>query len=105
MNTKLIPVILMGGYSTRMKKDKAFLKYHNEFWFEVLYKKLKLYFKNIYLSLRKEQYKENETILKLYSKHLIFDLDLYVSGPLKGIFSSFLYFNPNPYDFFLSLQT
>ena len=103
MNTNLIPVILMGGYSTRMQQDKAFLKYQGKYWFKIIYNKLKPYFENVYLSLRKEQYEKNLSLLSPFSKTLIFDHDLSVSGPLKGMFSCYLYFLPNTQDFFLSL--
>jgi len=104
MNINLIPVILMGGYSKRMKQDKAFLKYNNQYWFEFLIYQLKPLFSSVYLSLRMEQYIKNKSILERYSNFLIFDKDLNIYGPLKGMLSSFLFFINSKPDFFLSLR-
>lgn len=96
----------MGGYSTRMKKDKAFLQYNNQFWFQIIEKKLKVFFKEVFFSLRQDQWKNYKEILKPYQDHLIFDKEFpFVEGPLKGIFSTFDFFrNIRPEVFFLSQQ-
>lgn len=107
MNTNnLIPIILMGGYSTRMKQDKAFLKWNDTLWFEIIYNKLKLYFENIYLSMRLNQYEMHYKELKLYNENnlIIFDEPIKIEGPLKGMISTLLFFEDKITDFFLSQQ-
>ncbi len=108
MNTlNLIPIILMGGYSKRMKKDKAFLYYKNKFWFEIIYNELKKFFDNVYLSLRKEQFIQYSRELEKFKDFIITDWKFSIEGPLKGMLSTYAYFlnikNLKP-NFFLSQQ-
>ncbi|MFN3603925.1 MAG: molybdenum cofactor guanylyltransferase [Leptonema sp. (in: bacteria)] len=95
----------MGGYSTRMQQDKAFLKYKGEFWFKIIENKLLAFFDTVYLSLRKEQYEKHQEIFNTYSNRLIFDVELpNVEGPLKGILSVFGSFKGQRSVFFLLQQ-
>lgn len=103
----IIPIILMGGYSTRMQQDKAFLQYKNCFWFQIVEKKLNLFFDKIYFSLRRDQFETQKQVLHNYQNQLIFDSNLpNIEGPLKGIFSTYLFFKHLPQTiFFLSQLT
>ncbi len=95
----------MGGYSTRMQEDKAFIKYKQLYWFQIIEKKLSEFFDKTYLSLRKEQFESKKQILYNYQNKIIFDVDLpNIQGPLKGIFSSYLFFKNLKQTIFFLLQ-
>ncbi|PJZ50034.1 molybdenum cofactor guanylyltransferase [Leptospira saintgironsiae] len=86
-----VGIVLAGGKSSRMGRDKSFLSLKSQKFFLIeSYKKLKFLCKNVRVSIREEQREE-------YSKHvpnefLVSDSIPNLAGPLQGIFSSFLLF-------------
>ncbi|PJZ76198.1 molybdenum cofactor guanylyltransferase [Leptospira neocaledonica] len=90
-----VGIVLAGGKSSRMGRDKSFLSLKSQKFFLLeSYKKLKFLCKNVRVSIREEQREE-------YSKHieneyLISDSISNLQGPLQGIFSSFLLFQDDP---------
>ncbi|TGN02076.1 molybdenum cofactor guanylyltransferase [Leptospira dzoumogneensis] len=90
-----VGIVLAGGNSSRMGRDKSFLSLKSQKFFLLeSYKKLKFLCKNVLVSIREEQREE-------YSKHvpnefLVSDSISNLQGPLQGIFSSFLLFQNDP---------
>ncbi|PJZ25088.1 molybdopterin-guanine dinucleotide biosynthesis protein MobA [Leptospira hartskeerlii] len=90
-----VGIVLAGGKSSRMGRDKSFLSLKSQKFFLLeSYKKLKFLCKNVRVSIREEQREE-------YSKHvpnefLVSDSIQNLEGPLQGIFSSFLPFQNDP---------
>lgn len=90
-----VGIVLAGGKSSRMGRDKSFLSLKSrKFFLLESYKKLKFLCKNVRVSIREEQREE-------YSKHipnefLVSDSIPNMEGPLQGIFSSFLLFQNDP---------
>jgi len=81
-NTKIFGLILAGGYSRRMGKDKALLEFHGKPQIEHLFELLQKYCKKVFLSKRTDQ--------KAY-KNLPFINDSHEfsnQGPLGGILSA-----------------
>lgn len=90
-----IGIVLAGGKSSRMGRDKSFLSLKSQKFFLLeSYKKLKFLCKSVRVSIREDQREE-------YSKHiennfLVSDSIPDLEGPLQGIFSSFLPFRNDP---------
>ncbi|MEI1279170.1 molybdenum cofactor guanylyltransferase [Leptospira venezuelensis] len=90
-----VGILLAGGKSSRMGRDKSFLSLKSQKFFLIeSYKKLKFLCRNVRVSIREEQREE-------YSKHvpnefLVSDSITDMEGPLQGIFSSFLDFQNEP---------
>lgn len=84
---KKIPLnglILAGGRSIRMQKDKSSINYHGKAQSEHLFNLLEKYCQQVFLSVRKEQdiAEESNNLPKIY--------DLYQEiGPMSGILSAF----------------
>ncbi|WP_338091761.1 molybdenum cofactor guanylyltransferase [Leptospira meyeri] len=93
-NTKITFVLLAGGKSVRMGEDKGLISIHqNSNFLTKTFKKLNIFSKSIFVSIREEQ-------TELYTKYipktsLIPDKALPVDGPLKGILSSYIYLKEN----------
>ncbi|TGM78179.1 molybdenum cofactor guanylyltransferase [Leptospira mtsangambouensis] len=93
-NTNTTFVLLAGGKSVRMGEDKGMIPIHqNSNFLSRSFKKLNVFSKSIFISLREEQ-------TDLYANHIpktsfILDKDLPIEGPLKGILSSYLYLKEN----------
>ncbi|TKD66065.1 molybdenum cofactor guanylyltransferase [Flavobacterium sp. ASW18X] len=79
--TKIYGLVLSGGKSTRMGKDKGLLQYHDVPQREYLYQLLSAYCDAVYYSVRPNQ---DERIPK---ERIIIDLNEY-KGPLNGILSA-----------------
>ncbi|MGJ4746543.1 molybdenum cofactor guanylyltransferase [Leptospira sp. SA-E8] len=90
-----VGIVLAGGKSSRMGRDKSFLSLKSQKFFLLeSYNKLKFLCKNVRVSIREDQREE-------YSKHiqnefLVSDSIPNLEGPLQGIFSSFLPFQNDP---------
>lgn len=82
MSQDLVGIVLMGGQSSRMGKDKAMLEVGTEknTLAEIAYEKLKCYTSEVYFSVNKTQetYNLPNTILDNFEKQ----------GPLSGIISA-----------------
>ena len=76
---KLSAVVLIGGQSLRMGKDKAFLKYNNQTFLELLLQQLSVCDETLISVNDKNKYQE--------SKHLIVEDEIREIGPLGGIYS------------------
>lgn len=84
---ELYGLVLIGGVSKRMGKDKALLNYHKKPQFTFLFELLKPFCKEVFLSCRSEQTAH-------FSDHypLIFDIHDGI-GPMNGLLS---FFHQNP---------
>ena len=80
-------VLLAGGQSKRMGKDKAFLKYKNKTFLRLILEEIEDYVDEIILSINKDEnlYKDE---IKGINKDIIFvkDIDSY-AGPLNAVVS------------------
>lgn len=81
MNVKLHGLVLAGGRSTRMRKDKGLINYHGKPQREFLFDLLERYCDRVFVSCRKEQAISS-------SLHPICDTFNF-EGPLNGIMSAF----------------
>lgn len=85
MNTKINGLVLAGGKSERMKKDKALLEYHGQPQIKTAFELLKPFCENVYLSIREDQ-KDKSPYLQFSQ---IIDHPLYKDiGPIGGIISA-----------------
>ena len=85
MNNELYGLVLAGGKSSRMKKDKASLRIHQEPQAVYCYKLLSKVCEKVFISARKDQ----EGALEHKDMPPIYDSpDLTGSGPIAGIISA-----------------
>ncbi len=83
MKKPLKGLVLIGGHSTRMGKDKAFLRYHNKAQFAFLYDLLSKYCEEVFISCRAEQ-------VALLPSHYPILVDVFENiGALSGLLSAF----------------
>ncbi|TGL75967.1 molybdenum cofactor guanylyltransferase [Leptospira jelokensis] len=83
----LIFLLLAGGQSVRMGKEKAFLPIgKNSNFITKLIQKIKFFKKEVYLSLRSEQTKDYISFFP--EDKIITDQNIPVFGPLLGLFSA-----------------
>jgi molybdopterin-guanine dinucleotide biosynthesis protein A len=85
MKTQIHGLVLAGGKSERMKKDKALLEYHGKPQIQVAFELLTQFCPNVYLSIR-----EDQKTIKPYSNysHLIDRSEFSGIGPIGGIISA-----------------
>ena len=81
--SQLFGLVLSGGKSSRMGKDKGLVNYHGTPQREYLYFLLKKVCDSVFLSIRQEQLPETPTSFKT-----VVDQDKY-NGPFNGIMSAF----------------
>ena len=84
METKIHGLILTGGYSKRMGRDKALISDGNQTALEKIYDLLKHSLQEVFVSVRADQKEE----AKRAEFKLIVDQNQY-SGPMAGILSAF----------------
>ncbi|MFO7448096.1 MAG: molybdenum cofactor guanylyltransferase [Ignavibacteriaceae bacterium] len=80
----LIGVVMCGGGSTRMGKDKGLLKSDDITWAELAYEKLKSVTGEVYVSINPSQetgYRE------IFPGHILIPDDVTLKGPLAGLFT------------------
>ena len=80
--TPLYGLVLAGGKSTRMKKDKASLSYHGKPQVEIVYELLQLFCEKVFVSSRKGQKLKGD-----YQK-ILDDKKFRNIGPLGGILTA-----------------
>lgn len=90
-------VILSGGYSTRMGKDKAFVGKSKPFIQTILRRLHFVDHKKLFVSIRWEQFHRYKEILP--GLNYIIDHNLTGEGPMRGILTTFNYFRKMKIDF------
>ena len=78
-------IVLCGGQSTRMGKDKGLLLKDQQAWAELAYDKLKSLVIDVFVSANNEQ---SAAYSKLFSRLLIDEASLTVKGPLLGLLTA-----------------
>ena len=81
-------VVLCGGHSSRMGRDKGLIERNGIPWARIIYDSLSLILKNVLVSIREEQRATYEKVFS--SEVLIGDSVDTVQGPMRGLISSFL---------------
>lgn len=94
----IIFILLAGGQSIRMGKDKAFLPIGDKSTFITkIIQKIKYFNEELYLSLRSEQVKDYSSLFS--EDEIIMDQNIPVYGPLLGLLSTHLTLNKTNPDY------
>lgn len=80
-NHSIVGVVLAAGKSTRMKTDKAFLKYHQKPQYEYVAQELKQFCDQVYINGNAKHY---HSIFKVFED----DSELKNHGPISGVLSA-----------------
>lgn len=83
----LTGLVLCGGMSTRMGKDKGLIKSGNDTWAEIIFKRLSKVLNDVKVSINSSQTHSYEQVFK--NEKLIIDAHENAAGPLKGLLSAF----------------
>lgn len=81
-------VVLCGGRSSRMGRDKGLIERNGVQWARIVYDSLSRILENVIVSIREEQRSAYEKVFS--SEVLIADSVNRVHGPMRGLISSFL---------------
>lgn len=79
-HSQLNGLVLAGGYSQRMKRDKADLSYHDKPQYQYVYDLLQPFCQQLFISCK---------LGKSYPLPCIYDKDDMIQGPIAGLFSAY----------------
>jgi molybdopterin-guanine dinucleotide biosynthesis protein A len=80
----IIGVVMCGGNSSRMGRDKGLINVNGSTWAQLAFEKLKSYTDEVYVSINSTQ---RENYKKIFSGDLMIEDNITLKGPLAGLFS------------------